>query len=348
MGEPSQYDTTIWIMDVLNTEKQFMAFSATYTDKITEILKKTMKNPQFILLDKDKPSLEGVKQFYWCVDENSTMMESIQKTNKVVEILSNLSFHQCLIFCNNRGIARSLSSLLNRKGWPSMVISSHLSQKERNKAIKKLRSFNIRVLISSDLISRGIDIERVNLVINMDIPRDRESYMHRIGRTGRFGTYGVAITFVNKKELSTLKSIVEYYHSEINPLPDNIPESYYAYELTDEEEKKALERLENIRKEANEKEDEEDDEENGNNNNYMNEYGYDWSSYQYNYPNYYNYYYGQYYNPPMYHNYYSTGDFNHNYILSLQMNYISQLSKHIESYCKKNKKKMKKRKREDD
>lgn len=341
MGEPSQYDTTIWIMDVLNTQKQFMAFSATYTDKILDILKKTMKNPQFIMLDKDKPSLEGVKQYYWCIDDNSesTSMELAKKSNKVIEILSKLSFHQCLIFCNNRGIASLLASKLNNKGWPTMIISSSLSQKERNKAIKKLRSFNIRVLISSDLTSRGLDIERVNLVINMDLPRDKESYMHRIGRTGRFGTYGVAITFVNQNELSTLNSIVKYYHSEIEPLPDDIPEVYYAYKLSNEEDKKAFERLERIRKEANEKEEEEDeenDEEEMNGQvdyNNMNEYGYDWSSYQYYYP----YYYGQYY-PMYYNNNYYAGDLTQNYILSLQMNYIPEISKHIESYRKRKRK----------
>lgn len=259
LGESSLCETTTWIRDSLKKEIQFLAFSATYDSRILKILHDRMTNLQKVILDGDNPSLEGVKQYYYEVPKlSSAASEFMWKQEKVISILSNLSFHQCLIFCNNKGRADTLNSRLNKHGWPTCSISSHFSQKERTKAINDLRQFKVRVLISSDLISRGLDVERVNLVINIDIPKERETYLHRIGRTGRFGTYGVAISFVNETEKESLIQMVESYQSFIEMMPEEIPSEFYAYELS-QEDKYALNKLEISRAKAQEKAEEKDD-----------------------------------------------------------------------------------------
>ncbi|KAF9586372.1 DEAD (Asp-Glu-Ala-Asp) box polypeptide 20 [Lunasporangiospora selenospora] len=198
----------------LRGDKQVMAFSATYDDELLGMLDQLVKNPVYIMLSNGVPELEGVLQYYKVValterQKSSTVfLQQIQimeaKFAELEGLLTHVPFYQAIVFLNHRSRAGDLVKFLNRAGWPSMHISSGISQADRLDVMSKARKFELRVLVCSDLIARGIDIDRVNLVVNLDLPRDPETYLHRIGRTGRYGTTGLAVSIVDNKELETI------------------------------------------------------------------------------------------------------------------------------------------------
>jgi len=168
----------------------------------------------------------GIKQFYQVVSFHPLPHKTFEeKILRLLKLLSSVSFNQCLVFSNYQIRAQSLCNTLHLKGWPSVFIAGSQSQSQRLKAIEKLKEFKCRVLISTDLTSRGIDAEHVNLVVNMDVPWDHETYLHRIGRAGRFGTQGIGVTFVAKGEEEKLfKKMEETIGVTIDALPDPIPQ----------------------------------------------------------------------------------------------------------------------------
>lgn len=210
----------------LPQRKQIVALSATYPPELGKMLSEYMNDPVHVCLNPTAPSLHGVAQFYYCLESaphitvdmqnyplnfstqsgshGNNVTESsltptpvyVRKYHAALSLLERLPFRQCVIFCNLRARAQKLSNVLNASGYPTAFISGNLQQKERNAVMEQLRQFQIRVLVSTDLTARGIDVESVNLVINIDVPEDVETYLHRIGRTGRFGTRGVAVTIV--------------------------------------------------------------------------------------------------------------------------------------------------------
>eukprot|EP00041_Stephanoeca_diplocostata_P022558 m.539865 g.539865 ORF g.539865 m.539865 type:complete len:660 (-) comp22094_c0_seq2:1074-3053(-) len=207
----------------LPQRKQVVALSATYPPELEIILAGYMNDPVHVCLDPVAPSLHGVAQFYFSLEKadfsaalqfnqtehagqnvgittNSQDLSAapvyVRKYHTTLSLLERLPFRQCVVFCNLRARAQKLSNVLNAAGYPTGFISGSLPQKERNAVMEQLRSFQIRVLVSTDLTARGIDVGSVNLVINIDIPENAETYLHRIGRTGRFGTRGVAVTIV--------------------------------------------------------------------------------------------------------------------------------------------------------
>ncbi|KAK3827700.1 MAG: P-loop containing nucleoside triphosphate hydrolase protein [Benniella sp.] len=193
----------------LGPNKQVMAFSATYDDDLLAELDKLVKNPVYVMLSEGAPELEGVTQFFKVakMDEahkdGSVFLKQIHmmeaKFTELENLFTHVPFYQAIVFLNHRGRAADLVKFLTRKGWPSMHIASGISQEERLAVMTKARKFELRVLVCSDLIARGIDIDRVNLVVNLDLPKDPETYLHRIGRTGRYGTAGLAISSRNWK-----------------------------------------------------------------------------------------------------------------------------------------------------
>lgn len=232
--------------------KQILAFSASYNkdNNIMQEISAFMRNPQLILISNDKPTLRGVQQYFCYVDnvekkdeDTEQKNDDITKTalsrlrydhlllsNKIdnlLFILSSIPFNQCIVFINNKNRLKDICKILNENGFPSYNIGGDQIQTERILAIKKLKQFKIRVLVSSDLTSRGIDCDRVNLVINLDLPFNAETYLHRVGRTGRFGTYGLSITFITKdtKEIDTLNNYMQILSSKINKLPNNDTET---------------------------------------------------------------------------------------------------------------------------
>ncbi|KAF9340236.1 DEAD (Asp-Glu-Ala-Asp) box polypeptide 20 [Linnemannia elongata] len=208
-------DDVFKICKGLGSKKQVMAFSATYDDDLLAHLDKLVKNPVYVMLTNGTPELEGVLQFYKTVNLSQEQQASsvfMRQTHlmeaKFAElegIFTHTPFYQAIVFLNHTRRATDLVKFLARRGWPAMHIASGISQVERLAVMEKARKFELRVLVCSDLIARGIDIDRVNLVVNMDLPRDPETYLHRIGRTGRYGTTGLAVSIVDDTELKTIE-----------------------------------------------------------------------------------------------------------------------------------------------
>ncbi|KAG0277804.1 DEAD (Asp-Glu-Ala-Asp) box polypeptide 20 [Linnemannia exigua] len=214
----------------LGPNKQVMAFSATYDDDLLAHLDKLVKNPVYVMLTNGTPELEGVLQFYKSVklsqeqQSSSVFMRQTHlmeaKFAELEGIFTHIPFYQAIVFLNHTRRATDLVKFLARRGWPAMHIASGISQVERLAVMEKARKFELRVLVCSDLIARGIDIDRVNLVVNMDLPRDPETYLHRIGRTGRYGTTGLAVSIVDDTELKTIQILKNDFSISLHELSE--------------------------------------------------------------------------------------------------------------------------------
>ncbi|XP_069141496.1 uncharacterized protein [Argopecten irradians] len=214
-----------WIYSSLPENKQMLALSATYPEYLAQHLTAYMRNPTFLRLNISDPALLGINQYYRSVPFHPLPHKQFENKTKIVtEILSSVNFQQCLIFSNLQTRAQNMADTLTSLGWPTACIAGRLEQKDRNEAMSKLKTYKCRVLISTDLTSRGIDADKVDLVINLDIPKDHETYLHRIGRAGRFGTFGAAVTIVSQgQEELDLQSVEGKCNTHISLLPDPIP-----------------------------------------------------------------------------------------------------------------------------
>ena len=143
------------------------------------------------------------------------------KRDKMIEIISANSFNQCIIFCNLISEILSLVKSLNQRGWKTAYLCSHQTQHERFANIKLFKEKDVRILITTDLVARGIDVPSVTLVINMEIPFDPETYVHRVGRTGRFGTIGYSVTLVSKEEINAVKALEDIYNMKMVEMKDD-------------------------------------------------------------------------------------------------------------------------------
>lgn len=203
-------------------EKQVMMFSATLSKEIRAVCKKFMQNPLEVYVDNEtKLTLHGLQQHYVKLAEN-------EKNRKLIDLLDALEFNQVCIFVKSVSRANELNKLLVECNFPSICIHSGMPQEERIARYKSFKEFNKRIMVATDIFGRGIDIERVNIVFNYDMPDGADSYLHRVGRAGRFGTKGLAITFVSTAEDSTiLNQVQERFEVNITPLPDKIEISSY-------------------------------------------------------------------------------------------------------------------------
>eukprot|EP01083_Nonionella_stella_P053227 140873_1 len=203
-------------------EKQVMMFSATISSEMRVVCRKFAQNPMEIFVDDEsKLTLHGLQQFYCKLAEK-------EKTRKLTDLLDMLDFNQVVIFVSGQRRVEQLNKLLNECGFPSLCVYGRMKQEERIKAYRKFKDYKARILVSTDLFGRGVDIERVNIVINYDMPTDADTYLHRVGRAGRFGTKGLAITFVASADDSTLlESVQKRFEVEIKDLPDTIDTSSY-------------------------------------------------------------------------------------------------------------------------
>jgi superfamily II DNA/RNA helicase len=172
-------------------DKQVMMFSATLGDKVRPTAKKFMHNPLEIYVDdQSKLTLYGLQQYYVKLTEK-------EKNKKLTDLLDALEFNQVVIFVRSFQRARALCQLLCECSFPAMDIHSNMPQEERIQKYKAFKNFEKRILVATDIFGRGIDIQRVNIVINYDMPDDPDQYLHRVGRAGRFGTKGLAISFIS-------------------------------------------------------------------------------------------------------------------------------------------------------
>ncbi|PNI27379.1 DDX20 isoform 2 [Pan troglodytes] len=202
-----------------------LAVSATYPEFLANALTKYMRDPTFVRLNSSDPSLIGLKQYYKVVNSYPLAHKVFEeKTQHLQELFSRIPFNQALVFSNLHSRAQHLADILSSKGFPAECISGNMNQNQRLDAMAKLKHFHCRVLISTDLTSRGIDAEKVNLVVNLDVPLDWETYMHRIGRAGRFGTLGLTVTYCCQgEEENMMMRIAQKCNINLLPLPDPIP-----------------------------------------------------------------------------------------------------------------------------
>ncbi|KAL6950087.1 RNA helicase [Hanseniaspora vineae] len=198
----------------LPTTVQVVVVSATMSKDIIEITKKFMSTDSVkILVKQDQISLEGIKQY------KVELGEEAWKLDTIIDLFQVLTIQQCVIFCNTKKKVDWLSKSLTQQDFAVIAMHGDMKQEERDKIMNDFRSGKTRILITTDVWARGIDVQQVSLVINYDLPDIIENYIHRIGRSGRFGRKGEAINFVTAQDASTLRKIEKFYSIKIKPLP---------------------------------------------------------------------------------------------------------------------------------
>jgi len=198
-------------------KKQIMFFSATMPKEVRELGKKFMSKPFEVFIDEeDKLTLHGLQQYY-------TNLEEKEKNKKLSELLDGIQFNQAIIFLSNVVRCSELNKLLNEFGFPSIAIHGGLEQDERIERYRQFKEGKKRIMVATDIFGRGIDIEKVNLVINYDMADSSDSYLHRVGRAGRFGTKGMTISFVSTdQDKKVLEEIQKRFVVKIKEYPGSV------------------------------------------------------------------------------------------------------------------------------
>lgn len=204
------------IFQYLSTNVQVCLFSATLPSDINGIIEKIMRNPIRISVKREQLTLEGIQQFYVALDDDR------QKYNTLKHLYSFINVSQTIIYCNSIKRVQDLYEAMCEDAFPVCRIHSNMEKTERDKAFNEFRNGTSRVLISSNVTARGIDIQQVSVVINFDIPKCVHTYLHRIGRSGRWGRKGVGINFITRRDVQNLKRIEEHYSTEIRELPADV------------------------------------------------------------------------------------------------------------------------------
>lgn len=205
------------IFRFLPTTTQVGLFSATMPTDVLEITQKFMRDPIRILVKKEELTLEGIKQFYIAVEEK-------YKIETLCDLYETVTITQAVIFCNTKRRVEQLTEQMRSRDFTVSAIHGELEQKDRELIMTEFRSGSSRVLITTDLLARGIDVQQVSLVLNYDLPSNKENYIHRIGRSGRFGRKGVAINFVSEEDVRALRELEQFYNTQIEEMPVNVAE----------------------------------------------------------------------------------------------------------------------------
>ena len=193
---------------------QVCLFSATITPETLDLSEKFMNNPARILVNNEELTLEGIKQFYINVEDERFKYETL------ADIYKFLNINQTIIYCNSKKKTQQIHQRMEANNFTVSCIHSDMNQLERNKVLTEFRKGSIRILLATDIIARGIDVQQVSTVINFDLPLKKEVYIHRIGRSGRYGRKGLAINFVTIHDFNYLKQIESFYGTLIEPFPD--------------------------------------------------------------------------------------------------------------------------------
>ena len=203
-------------------EKQVMMFSATLSKEIRPVCKKFMQDPLEVYVDDEKKlTLHGLQQYY-------VRLKDTEKNRKLFELLDSLEFNQVVIFVKSIQRCVALSQLLKEQNFPAIAIHRAMEQEERLTKYQQFKDCQQRILVATNLFGRGMDIERVNIVFNYDMPEDSDTYLHRVARAGRFGTKGLSITFVSDDaDAKILNDVQDRFDVEIPSLPDEIDISSY-------------------------------------------------------------------------------------------------------------------------
>jgi len=200
----------------LNQEIQVILLSATMPQEVLEVTTRFMRDPIRILVKKEELTLEGIRQFYISVEREEWKLDTL------CDLYETLTITQAVIFCNTRRKVDWLTEKMHQRDFTVSAMHGDMDQKERDVIMREFRSGSSRVLITTDLLARGIDVQQVSLVINYDLPTNRENYIHRIGRGGRFGRKGVAINFVTDEDKRALQDIEKFYNTQIDEMPMNV------------------------------------------------------------------------------------------------------------------------------
>ncbi|KAF1940644.1 ATP-dependent RNA helicase-like protein sub2 [Clathrospora elynae] len=216
LDQPDMRNDVQAIFRATPQHKQVMMFSATLNKEVRVVCKKFMQAPLEIYVDDEKKlTLHGLQQYYMKLDEK-------EKNRKLNDLLDSLEFNQVIIFVRSTVRCTELDKLLRECNFPSTAVHSGIGQEERIKRYKEFKEFQTRICVSTDIFGRGIDVERINVAINYDMPDKADSYLHRVGRAGRFGTKGLSISFVSSPDdEAVLKSIEERFQVELPEFPED-------------------------------------------------------------------------------------------------------------------------------
>lgn len=204
-----------FVLNAVPAQCQLCLISATLPDEIVQLTEKFMRDPVRILIKAEEVTLEGISQYYVAVDQRD-------KYEVLTDLFSQLSLQQTMVYCNSRRSVEYLQRCMQEDDFVVSAIHSELDALTRASIMKAFRDGRSRVLLSTDLTSRGIDVQTVSLVINYDIPRVRESYIHRIGRSGRHGRKGTAINFVSPQEAQDMSDIESFWKTTVEALPQDL------------------------------------------------------------------------------------------------------------------------------
>lgn len=192
---------------------QTAIFSATLPKEIIELTERFMKTPTRITMEAEKLNLEGIQQFFVALSNDH------DKYATLMDLFSKLTINQTIVYANSVNRVIDLYDAMKKDGCAVCCIHSNMTTQERQQSLQAFRAGEYRVLISSNVTARGIDVQQVSFVINFDIPRCVHNYLHRIGRSGRWGRKGMAINLITREDVSIMKNIERHYKSTINELP---------------------------------------------------------------------------------------------------------------------------------
>lgn len=208
------------IFKLIPSDIQVCLFSATMPIEILKLSEKFMRDPAKILVKNEELTLDGIKQFYIALEKEEWKFDTL------VELYNNIEINQCIIYCSTKVRVEDLTKKLTEKNFTVSHMHGDMPQEKRDLIMKEFRTGCSRVLITTDLMARGIDVQQVSLVINYDLPKDREKYIHRIGRSGRFGKKGVAINFVSDADYKFIKDVESFYNTQIEEMPIDVTDLF--------------------------------------------------------------------------------------------------------------------------
>lgn len=197
-------------------ETQVALFSATMPIEVVEVANKLLRDPVRILVPPEAVTLDGIKQYMVMLDKEEFKYEVL------CDLYQHLNINQALIYCNKRQRAEWLAEKMNGQGFPLSVIHGEMDVEERRRRMADFRKGVVRIMISTDMLARGIDVQQVSLVINFELPTQRENYIHRIGRSGRFGRKGCAINLLCTEEGRLMEDIEKHYGTKVEQLPQDL------------------------------------------------------------------------------------------------------------------------------
>lgn len=203
------------IFQMLSAEVQVAIFSATLTRDVMDLTPRFMNNPVKITMEAEKLSLEGIRQYYVAVRSDDDKFDALKK------LFNYITVTQCIIYCNSVHRVAQLCDAMRDEGYSVDCIHRNMSKEDRDRVFQEFRSGGLRFLISSNITARGIDIQQVSVVINFDITSDVHTYLHRIGRSGRWGRKGTAINFISPRDIRVMRDIENYYRIQVQPLPED-------------------------------------------------------------------------------------------------------------------------------